>query len=252
MKALSDVVFSLFIKSMYRLGPDVSIGFCGLHHVRCFNPAMNYFNHLKSFISAWSESPLNSLSLDAPWDLTSESASIVQLLLKQMDLTEYSVNDNIAVHRTTIIESGAVLKGPLVIGPQCLVAAGAYLRGGNWIGERCTFGPGSELKSSFVFAGTKLAHFNFVGDSILGERVNLEAGSIICNYRNERDDKLVLAMSQGSLISTGRDKFGALIGDDCRLGANAVVAPGALLRPATVVPRGSVLDQERGHANRDA
>ena len=64
---------------------------------------MNYFNHLKSFISAWSASPLGSLNLDAPWDLTSDSASIVQLLLKQIDLTEYSVNDEIAVHRTTII-----------------------------------------------------------------------------------------------------------------------------------------------------
>lgn len=209
------------------------------------------FEHLQHYVSAWSSSPLRSLDLTAPWNLTSDSTSIVRSLLEQMDLSDFDVSDEIAVHRTTLVERGAVLKGPLVLGPHCLVAAGAYLRGGNWIGERCTFGPGAELKSSFVFAGSKLAHFNFVGDSILGERVNLEAGSIVCNYRNERQDKEVLAVSRRGLVATGQDKFGALIGDDCRIGANAVLAPGALLRPATVVPRGSVVDQEHGQARRD-
>ena len=114
-----------------------------------------------------------------------------QQLLDTLDLSAYRVEGAIAVHRSATVESGAVLKGPLIVGPDCFVAAGAYLRGGNWIAERCTFGPGAELKSSFVFAGTKLAHFNFVGDSILGADVNLEAGSIVCNYRNERADKEV-------------------------------------------------------------
>jgi bifunctional N-acetylglucosamine-1-phosphate-uridyltransferase/glucosamine-1-phosphate-acetyltransferase GlmU-like protein len=61
----------------------------------------------------------------------------------------------------------------------------AYLRAGVWLGEGCVVGPGAELTSSFLFAGSKLAHFNFVGDSILGNDVNLEAGSIVANHRNE-------------------------------------------------------------------
>lgn len=158
---------------------------------------------------------------------------------------EYVVANEIAVHRTAAVEPGAVLKGPLVLGPGCLVAAGAYLRGGNWVAAGCTFGPGAELKSSFVFAGTRLAHFNFVGDSVLGEGVNLEAGSVICNYRNERADKQVRVRVDGRLQGTGHDKFGALLGDGCRIGANAVVAPGALLEPSTVVGRTALLDQER-------
>ena len=125
------------------------------------------------------------------------------------------------------------------------MASGAYLRDGNWIAADCTFGPGVELKSSFVFSGTKLAHFNFVGDSILGERVNLEAGSIICNYRNERSDKEVRVRVEGKLHGIGQARFGALIGDDCRVGANAVVAPGVLLEAGVVVARMALLDQEQ-------
>ena len=105
---------------------------------------------------------------------------------------EFDISDELAVHRSAVVELGAVLKGPLILGAGCFVAAGAYVRGGNWVAERCILGPGAELKSSFVFGGTKLAHFNFVGDSVLGEDVNLEAGSIICNYRNERASNDVL------------------------------------------------------------
>ena len=103
-----------------------------------------------------------------------------------------------------------------------------------------------ELKSSFVFAGTALAHFNFVGDSVVGAGVNMEAGSIVCNHRNERADKQIFVRSGkgGALQGTGCEKFGALIGDGARIGANAVIAPGALLRAGQVVVRASLLDQE--------
>jgi len=104
--------------------------------------------------------------------------------------------------------------------------------------------PARQLKSSFVFTGSKLARFNFVGDSILGADVNLEAGSIICNYRNERADKEVLVRIGKALRKTGSEKFGAVVGDHSRIGANAVVAPGALLAASSVVPRASLRDEE--------
>ncbi|MBS0317099.1 MAG: hypothetical protein JSR49_08245, partial [Proteobacteria bacterium] len=106
-----------------------------------------------------------------------------------------------------------------------------------WVGEGCIFGPGAELKSSFVFAGSKLAHFNFVGDSIVGSDVNFEAGSVVCNYRNERQDKEIQVRLAGALQRTGHRKFGAVIGDRSRIGANSVVAPGALVRPDSIVAR---------------
>jgi UDP-N-acetylglucosamine diphosphorylase / glucose-1-phosphate thymidylyltransferase / UDP-N-acetylgalactosamine diphosphorylase / glucosamine-1-phosphate N-acetyltransferase / galactosamine-1-phosphate N-acetyltransferase len=180
----------------------------------------------------------------APWALTAQSAAIVAELLRDLDPADYTVTDGIAVHRSATVESGAVLKGPLILGAACFVASGAYLRGGCWLAETCTIGPGSELKSSFVFAGTKLAHFNFVGDSVLGANVNFEAGSIVCNYRNERADKEIRVRLAGGLHRTGVDKFGALVGDGARIGANAVLAPGALLPASAVVRRGALCDQE--------
>jgi bifunctional N-acetylglucosamine-1-phosphate-uridyltransferase/glucosamine-1-phosphate-acetyltransferase GlmU-like protein len=97
-----------------------------------------------------------------------------------------------------------------------------------------------------VFRGTKLAHFNFVGDSVLGEAVNLEAGSIVANHRNERADKRVAFTFDGTVIDTGVEKFGALAGDRCRIGANAVIAPGAVLKPDTIVARLALVDQGVG------
>lgn len=199
---------------------------------------------LSQFIDAFATSPLARWSSSAPWELTSLSEALVRQLLAELVANEFNISGEIAIHKTATVESGAVLKGPLILGPHCFVAAGAYLRGGNWIAERCTFGPGAELKSSFVFSGTKLAHFNFVGDSILGTDVNLEAGSIICNYRNERENKEVLVRLRSGLHHTGCEKFGAVVGDHGRIGANAVLAPGAVLLPRTVVRRASLLDSE--------
>ncbi|HSB71742.1 MAG TPA: LpxA family transferase [Candidatus Methylomirabilis sp.] len=196
--------------------------------------------YVKSFPSAalarWGSLP--------PWELTAQSSAVVRELLAALPQHEFTFAEAVAVHRSALVEPGAVLKGPLILGAGCFVAAGAYLRDGIWIGENCSFGPGVEVKSSFVFAGTALAHFNFVGDSVLGENVNLEAGSIICNSRNERAAKEVLVRVGPALHRTGCEKFGALVGDGSRIGANAVVAPGALLPPRTVLGRTELCDQE--------
>jgi NDP-sugar pyrophosphorylase family protein len=199
---------------------------------------------LPAFVAAIESSPLAPWLTLEPWEITARSEAIVRRLIEDVSRDEFAVTDGVALHRTTIVEPGAVLKGPLLVGPGCFIAAGAYLRGGNWLAERCTLGPGTELKSSFVWPGTALAHFNFVGDSILGSDVNFEAGSIVCNHRNERADAEVWVRLAGSLQRTGCRKFGAVVGDGTRIGANAVLAPGALLLPGTVVPRGSVRDDE--------
>jgi NDP-sugar pyrophosphorylase family protein len=197
-----------------------------------------------SCIASFAGSPIARWSALPPWQLSAQSADIVRVLLGELSADEFVIAGDIAVHRTAIVEAGAVLKGPLILGAGCLIAAGAYLRGGNWVAQGCTFGPGAELKSSFVFAGTTLAHFNFVGDSVLGADVNLEAGSIVCNHRNERADKEVRVRLATGVHRSGVDKFGALIGDGTRIGANAVIAPGALLQTGTVVRRGAVCDQD--------
>lgn len=199
---------------------------------------------MRNYISAFPTSPLARWGDACPWELTRQSETIVRQLLATLDLREFKVSGEVAIHASATVEDGAVIKGPCILGAHCFVAAGAYLRGGNWVADHCTFGPGAELKSSFVFRGTKLAHFNFVGDTILGSDVNLEAGSIICNYRNERENKEVHVHLGGKRYGTACDKFGALVGDHSRIGANAVIAPGAILPSGCVVRRASLWDSE--------
>jgi NDP-sugar pyrophosphorylase family protein len=199
---------------------------------------------VEQYVAGMASSPWAACAPLEPWLWVAQVAERVRELLARLAHDEFDIADDVAVHRSASVEGGAVLKGPLILGPRCWVASGAYLRGGNWVAEDCTIGPGAELKSSFVFAGTKLAHFNFVGDSVLGSGVKLEAGSIVCNHRNERADKEIVVVHDGVPHRTGVSKFGALIGDHCRIGANAVLAPGALLPAGTVVGRTQLVDQE--------
>ncbi|MCJ2122892.1 LpxA family transferase [Methylobacterium sp. J-077] len=196
---------------------------------------------LRDLIARYSTSWLGALAL-APWAITARAAALIAERITGLDGT-YRVADGVAIHAQAIVEAGATVKPPAIIGPGCLVAAGAYLRGGCWLEADCTIGPGAELKSAFLFAGAAAAHFNFVGDSILGTTVNLEAGAIIANHRNEAPDRPIVLRFADRLIETGTRKFGALVGDGARIGANAVIAPGAVIGRNTVVPRLGLIDQ---------
>jgi UDP-N-acetylglucosamine diphosphorylase / glucose-1-phosphate thymidylyltransferase / UDP-N-acetylgalactosamine diphosphorylase / glucosamine-1-phosphate N-acetyltransferase / galactosamine-1-phosphate N-acetyltransferase len=194
------------------------------------------------YIARFPKSPLAQLGKLAPWELTSGSIGAVDRLLSEIE-GEYDVAGNVATHRTAVVEEQALIKGPAIIGPHCFIAATSLIRGGCWLDENCIIGPGCELKSSFMFAGSKLAHFNFVGDSIFGSEVNLAAGSVVANYRNEFAGATIKIAHAEVILETGVSKFGALIGDGCKVGANAVIAPGAILKPKTIVKRLSLVDQ---------
>ncbi len=196
---------------------------------------------LTRHIPAFPTSALAEHAAETPWALTAAAPDIVRRLLARLG-EEFSVVDAVAIHHSARVEPGAVLRGPLVVGPRCVIGHGATLRGGAWLEEACTIGPGAELKASFLFAGTALAHFNFVGESVVGRGVNLEAGAVIANHRNEWPGATVAFRHDGATVETGLAKFGALVGDGARLGANAVVAPGAILGPGTVVPRLGLID----------
>jgi UDP-N-acetylglucosamine diphosphorylase / glucose-1-phosphate thymidylyltransferase / UDP-N-acetylgalactosamine diphosphorylase / glucosamine-1-phosphate N-acetyltransferase / galactosamine-1-phosphate N-acetyltransferase len=180
----------------------------------------------------------------APWQATSTAPDIVAALVAAAG-DDFIKQDGNAIHHTSVVEAGAVVKGPVFVGPRCLVAAGAYLRGGVWLEGDCIVGPYCELKTTFMFGRSKTAHLNFVGDSVLGRNVNIEAGAMIANYRNERADKAIWFWHNGQRFETGVDKFGAMVPDNVRIGANAVVAPGAVLQRNAIVGRLALVDQTR-------
>ena len=194
-----------------------------------------------NFIAGF-ESQFPNQDTDLPWALTAKIREVIRNKMKTLGKA-YKVTDDIAVHKSAVIEANAVLKGPIIIGPDCFIATGCYLRDGVWLIGSNSLGPGSEVKSSILFPKSNLGHFNYIGDSIVGADVNFEAGSVIANHFNERKDKNINAVLDDEVISTQSKKFGALVGDGCRIGANAVLSPGTILSPGFVVARLQLIDQ---------
>ena len=196
---------------------------------------------INNYISDWTASIFGHLN-EAPWQVTNRAIDIVHGVLDALD-DGFTISDGVAIHSSATVESGAIVKGPAIIGPNCFVAATAYLRDGVFLHRDCIVGPACELKSTFMFLGAKAAHLNFVGDALVGAHTNIEAGAIVANYRNEMDDKQIRIRLNNTIINTGVEKFGALIGDESRIGANAVIAPGAIIAPGFHVARLGMIDQ---------
>ena len=177
-----------------------------------------------------------------PWEVTKNLPSILITLIADLG-DEYEIRNGIAIHKTAIIEAGAILKDTIIIGPNAFVGANAYLRGGIYLGNSSRIGPGCEVKTSAIFEKSAVAHFNFIGDSIIGNQVNFEAGSITANHYNERSDKRIFVLHKNNILDTGSEKFGTLVGDESKIGANAVLSPGTILDTGTVVKRLELVEQ---------
>ena len=171
-----------------------------------------------------------------PWDITSHAEHIILELIKNLG-DEYIVKNNIAIHKTATVELYVTLKAPIVIGKNCFIASGAYLRNGVFLGSDVKIGPSCEVKSSFIFHHTSLAHFNYVGNSLIGSGVNFEAGTILANHFNERDDKTIKVKIGKKTVIASTEKFGSVVGDNSNIGANAVISPGHMLPIDSIVKR---------------
>jgi NDP-sugar pyrophosphorylase family protein len=133
----------------------------------------------------------------------------------------------ISIGKETVIEPGVYIEGPCVIGDHCVVRSGAYIRGNVLIGNHCVIGHGSEVKHAILLDGAKAPHFNYIGDSILGNGVNVGAGVKCANFR--LDGAEITISAQGKKWKTGLKKLGAIIGDGANVGCNCVLNPGTLL-----------------------
>lgn len=171
-----------------------------------------------------------------PWEITKNIITVLEKKITDLN-SDYKIENGIALHKSAIVEQGVVLKAPIIISENCFVGANAYLRAGVYLAESVTVGPGCEIKSSFIFPNTTIAHFNFIGDSIIGNHVNFEAGAHTANHFNERTDKRISVYYNGKILETNSEKFGALVGDNSKIGANAVLSPGTILPKNSIVKR---------------
>jgi UDP-N-acetylglucosamine diphosphorylase / glucose-1-phosphate thymidylyltransferase / UDP-N-acetylgalactosamine diphosphorylase / glucosamine-1-phosphate N-acetyltransferase / galactosamine-1-phosphate N-acetyltransferase len=134
--------------------------------------------------------------------------------------------ENISIGKGSVVEAGAYIKGPCVIGDNCVIRHGAYIRGGLIAGDACVIGHATEVKDSIFLNHAYAAHFAYVGNSILGEGVNLGAGVKLANLNF--NNKPVIIHFGDKRIETGMRKLGAVIGDKSQIGCNAVLNPGTL------------------------
>ena len=179
---------------------------------------------------------------DLPWLIIQNLEPIIFEKIKFLS-DDFEVNNGIAIHKTAIVEKNAILKAPLIIEENCFVGSNACLRNGVFLSENVKIGMGVEVKSSIIFDNSSVAHFNFIGDSIIGSNVNFEAGSITANHFNERKNKEIFVKINEEIINTKVEKFGALVGDFSKIGANAVLTPGTILMKNTVVKRLELIEQ---------
>ena len=178
-----------------------------------------------------------------PWEITAHLTEIISKMIATLN-DGYVIKDGVAIHKTAVIGHNVTIKTPAIISANCFVGSNSYLRNGVFLAPGAKVGISCEVKTSVLLEGSAIAHFNFVGDSIIGQNVNIEAGAVLANHYNEREDDTVFVHIDGQRISTGLHKFGSLVGDGCRIGANAVLSPGTLLKPKTIVKRLELIEQD--------
>lgn len=140
---------------------------------------------------------------------------------------------DIYIGKGSVVEAGAMVCGPAIIGENVEIRHGAFVRGHVIIGNGAVVGHSSEVVRSVFLPGAKAPHFNYVGDSILGSGVNLGAGTKLSNLKN--DGSNVRTRIGEHVVDTGIRKFGAILGDNCLLGCNSVTNPGTIMEPNCMV-----------------
>ena len=173
------------------------------------------------------------------WDALKQISSYLQFRLKPAVLGELLgrpfISKHVFVGAGTIVEQGAVLKGPAWIGENCHIRSGCYVRENVIVGDGVVMGNSCEFKNSILFDEAQVPHFNYVGDSILGFRAHLGAGVILSNVK--LDHREITVTGPEGAIATGLTKFGAVVGDRTEIGCNAVINPGSVLgRDCIVYP----------------
>jgi len=148
------------------------------------------------------------------------------------------ISNQVFLGEGSIVEPGAYIVGPAWIGRNTVVRHGAYVRENVIVGDDCVLGNSCEFKNCLLFNGAQVPHFSYVGDSILGHKAHLGAGSILSNLRLDKAE--IQVRHDGKKTATGLRKFGAVIGDEAEVGCNAVINPGSLLGRKSVVFPGVV------------
>lgn len=180
-----------------------------------------------------------------PWEVLSKIGDFIVELGNSLSKDEYEKRgDDIWVAKSAKVFDSAYIAGPCIIGKNAEVRHCAFIRGKAIVGENCVVGNSTELKNVILFNNVQVPHYNYVGDSILGYKSHMGAGSITSNVKS--DKKLITVKGPDGNIDTGIKKIGAFLGDNVEVGCGSVLNPGTIVgRHSNIYPLSSV----RGYVN---
>lgn len=175
-----------------------------------------------------------------PWEVLPKIKDFILELGATLSEEEYDkVGDDVWIAKSAKVFDSAYICGPAIIGKNAEVRHCAFIRGNAIVGEGAVVGNSTELKNVILFNKVQVPHYNYVGDSILGYKAHMGAGSILSNVR--ADKQLVVLKTPEGTIETGIKKFGAMLGDEVEVGCGAVLNPGSVVGPhSNIYPLSSV------------
>lgn len=162
-----------------------------------------------------------------PWQALAGIKSLILTLGSTLGCDYTEVSPSVWVHNTAVVAPTAYLGAPCIIGPGTEVRHCAFIRGSALVGANCVVGNSVELKNVILFDNVQTPHYNYVGDSILGYKSHMGAGSLTSNVKS--DKTLVVVKDGTEQIETGLKKFGAMLGDFVEVGCNSVLNPGTVI-----------------------
>lgn len=174
-----------------------------------------------------------------PWEALDGIKDLILSLGARLPGEEYDQpQEHVWVHKSAVVAPTAYLGAPCIIGPGTEVRHCAFIRGSALVGANCVVGNSVELKNVILFDNVQTPHYNYVGDSILGYKSHMGAGSITSNVKS---DKTLVVVKGETALATGRKKMGAILGDYVEIGCNSVLNPGTVIgRHSSVYPTSCV------------
>lgn len=179
---------------------------------------------------------------DYPWEALAGISDMVKKLGETLDPELYEKRgEDIWVSKSAKIYPNNYIAGPCIIGHNTEVRPGAFIRGSVLVGENCVVGNSTELKNVILFDNVQVPHYNYVGDSILGYKSHMGAGSITSNVKSDKTLVVIKTQDKSEEFVTGRKKVGAMLGDFVEIGCGSVLNPGTVIgRESSVYPLSSV------------
>lgn len=185
------------------------------------------------------------LPITYPWSLLDVNEKIMDSINSDVYATVekgVTIKGKVFVGRNSLLRSGTYIEGPVVIGENCDIGPNCYIRPFTSIGNNCNIGNGVEIKNTIIMDNSNVSHLSYIGDSVLGENVNIGGGTIIANRRHDKAE--VKSFVNGALVSTGREKLGAIIADNVKIGINTSIYPGRKIWPGKTTLPGEIVKKD--------